>query len=63
MNSKQFFFCYSKDLSQYIKSKGIDSITTALSPSTKKKFTLFYKSEELQKTIDEYNKNKSFIGG
>ncbi|MBU9720549.1 MULTISPECIES: hypothetical protein [Bacillaceae] len=49
------FFCYNKNLCLFLKEdKGIYSITTAIHPTTKKMFTLFAKSEELQKALDEY---------
>lgn len=52
------FFCYDKDLAIYIHKKGYKSVTTALSPSTGKKFTLFVKSTLLQSIIDEYKELK-----
>ncbi len=50
------FFCYDKNLAAYINKNGYKSVTTALSPSTGKKFTLFVKSDRLQHLIDEYQK-------
>lgn len=48
------FFCYNKNLCMYLKDKKIYSLTTAIHPTTKKMFTLFAKSEQLQKALDEY---------
>jgi Domain of unknown function (DUF5659) len=52
------FFCYDKDLAIYIHKQGYKSVTTALSPSTHKKFTLFIKSPKLQEIIDQYHERK-----
>lgn len=55
MKKQDFFFCYNKRLFSFIKDvKGIDYITTAINPKTKKIFTLFYKDDILQAAIDEY---------
>lgn len=50
-----YFFCYSYNLSQYIRSKGIDYITNAINPSSGLRFTLFERSHKLQVAIDQYN--------
>lgn len=56
---KDYFFCYSLEMSKYIRNVGnIDFITTAINPTTKKVFTLFRRSDELAKTIDEYKQSK-----
>ncbi len=52
------FFCYDKDLAIYIHNQGYPSVTTALSPSTYKKFTLFMKSPRLQGIIDNYTNQR-----
>lgn len=52
------FFCYNKTLSRFLKDSGIFSLTTAIHPTTKKMFTLFAKSEDLQQALDEYKKSK-----
>lgn len=52
------FFCYDKNLAIFIHQEGYSSVTTALSPSTHKKFTLFMKSPKLQEIIDRYKKIK-----
>ncbi|WP_420485139.1 DUF5659 domain-containing protein [Cytobacillus firmus] len=58
MGNISHFFCYDKNLAIYINKKGYQSVTTALSPSSGKKFTLFVKSEQLQKIIDQYQETK-----
>ena len=55
----EHFFCYDKELAIFIHKHGYKSVTTALSPSTKRKFTLFIKSERLQQIIDEYQQLKT----
>ncbi|MFD2703927.1 DUF5659 domain-containing protein [Salibacterium lacus] len=55
IKASDMFFCYNKNLAQYIKSRGIYSITTAIHPTTGKMFTLFPKSEELQQALNEYH--------
>jgi hypothetical protein len=50
----KFFFAYNKQLANFIKSKGFDSITTAINPISGNMFTLFAQSENLSKVIDEY---------
>lgn len=55
MNKQDFFFCYNKRLFSFLKDvKGIDYITTAINPTTKKIFSLFFKDDKLQSAIDEY---------
>jgi Domain of unknown function (DUF5659) len=55
VTKKDFYFCYNKNLASYIHSNGIDSFTTALSPSTGKKFSMFLKSPQLQNLINSFN--------
>lgn len=59
------FFCYDKNLAMYIQSRGIRSVTTALSPSSMKKFTLFVKSDKLNSVINEFEnmKKTNQLGG
>lgn len=53
----EFFFCYTKRLSDYIwKKAGIKAVTVAINPRTGKKFSLYIKDEKLKKLIDEYEK-------
>jgi hypothetical protein len=55
MTKHDFFFCYDKKLADFIRyKKGIDFITVAQNPKTKKVFALFPITKELQKAIDEY---------
>lgn len=55
-NNKDFFFCYNKNVSRFLKTKGIYHITVAQDPRTKKIFSLFQIDQEgkLQQALDEY---------
>lgn len=55
MKRSDFFYCYDLSLAKYIKSKGIETLTAALHPSTMQKFYMFERSDKLKKAIDEYN--------
>lgn len=56
MNRNNCYFCYDMNMAKYLSKNGIKPITTALSPSTLKKFVLFFKSDKLNQLISEYNK-------
>jgi hypothetical protein len=58
MNKSDFVFVYNKNVAKYLKENGIYSITTGLHPTTHKMFTLFVKSECLQRVLDQYKNNK-----
>lgn len=49
---KEFFFCYDRQLSNYIRvSRGIRCITAAIHPSTGNMFWLFKQTPELGEAI------------
>lgn len=54
MNKNDFFFCYSLELSNFLRGKKIEFITIAQNPHTSKLFTLFPKSDRLNTAIQEY---------
>ncbi|MGM7635494.1 hypothetical protein [Bacillus sp. Hm123] len=54
MTEKDFFFCYSKKLSNFLTYKEIKYITRAINPATKTMFSMYVKNETLQKALDEY---------
>lgn len=57
MNKSSFFFCYNKKMFKYIHDiKKIQYITIAKNPTTDQIFSLFVKSTELQRAIDDYKK-------
>jgi hypothetical protein len=58
MKYTDFFFCYNKKLFSYLRdTKGIDYITVAQNPTTKKIFAMFYKNDDLQKAINDYKQH------
>ena len=57
MNKKGYFFAYSKQLSAFLHmDKGIEYITIAQDPKSKKLFTLFKFTKEVEDALDEYKK-------
>lgn len=55
---KNFFFCYNKKLSDFLSGRGIQFITVAQEPKSKKLFSLYQIDEQLQQAIDDYKKSK-----
>lgn len=49
-----FFFCYNKNVSDYLTGKGIKYITVSRDLKTKKIFSLFQINDELQTALNEY---------
>ncbi|MGI2326425.1 hypothetical protein [Planococcus sp. YIM B11945] len=55
--SNDFFFCYTKNLSLFLKEQGIPYIIKAKSIKDDSNiFTLYAKGEQLQRALDKYNK-------
>lgn len=54
----KFFYCYSIKLKDFLKSQGLNYITKALNPKSKKPYFLFEKSLELDVAIEKWNKIK-----
>lgn len=54
LKSSDFFFCYTKSLSLYLKEKGIPYIIKASSIKDGNIFTLYAKGEKLQEALDEF---------
>lgn len=54
-NNKNYFFCYSKKLSDFLQSQGNMYITIAIDPKTKKIFSLYYIDDKLQRSLDDYD--------
>lgn len=52
--NKNYFFCYSKKVSDFLSYKGIRFITVAQDMKTQKPFSLYEISADLQKALDEY---------
>lgn len=51
---KNYFFCYNKRVSDFLKTKEIHHITVAQDPKTKKIFSLFEINDSFKKALDEY---------
>ncbi|MBY0221961.1 hypothetical protein ABZ756_03125 [Mammaliicoccus sciuri] len=55
LTSNDFFFCYTRILSEYLKENGIFYLLKAKSIRDGNTFTLYLKTDELQKVLKEYN--------
>lgn len=51
-DSKDYFFSYVIEMTDYLISHGYKPITVAINPSSMKKFALFNKDERMNKLID-----------
>lgn len=51
---KDFFFCYNKKVSDFLKENNIPLITIAQDLKTKKVFSLYLISPELQSALNKY---------
>ena len=60
-SNKGYFFCYNKTVSDFLNGKGINFITVAKDPKTGKMFSLYKRSSELQRVLDEYRESKSVV--
>lgn len=58
MNKSQFFYCYNRKVSEFLKSKGISYIHVAMEPKSRKLYSLYYINNELQSALNEYKKSK-----
>lgn len=56
MDKSNFFFCYSKQLADFLIANGIKPITIALNPRSKDMFSMFYINKKLKEKLDEYKK-------
>lgn len=54
--NRDFFFCYSNQLSKFLHSKGIGYITIARDVHSEKIFSLYPKNMELRTALDEYKR-------
>lgn len=55
------YYCYSKRLFYFIKSFGINYISSGINCNTNTHYYVFNKSERLDKVIELYNKVKHLI--
>ena len=56
-----YFYCYSKKMSYFIRSFGIRFISCDVNKNTNTKYYVFEKSDRLDKVIELYNKVKHSI--
>lgn len=54
--TKGYFFCYTKTMSNHLKQCGINYVFKAISIKNNQIFTLYKKTEELQRALDVYEK-------
>lgn len=54
LSDRDFFFVYKRSMSMYLKEKGFSYIFKAKSIKNDEVFTLYQKSPQLQKALDEY---------
>ncbi|KZZ85643.1 hypothetical protein [Bacillus sp. SJS] len=59
MNRSNFHFVYNKNVSDFLKSKGINFICVAIEPKSQKMFSLYYINSELQQALEEYKQYKN----
>lgn len=57
LTSKDFFYCYNKKVSDFLESKGLHKITVGINPNNKKPYSMYHKTELLQKALKEYSHN------
>ncbi len=58
MDQSKFFFCYSKQLSNFLYDHSkLVPITIAKNPKSDKLFSLYPKNKRLKKALDDYSKH------
>lgn len=58
MEKDQYFFCYNKQVSDFLSEKGMKYITVAIDPKTRKMYSLYKQSDLLNQLLTEYKLNK-----
>ncbi|WP_408631363.1 DUF5659 domain-containing protein [Mediterraneibacter hominis] len=58
MEKNNIFYCYSKRMSYFIRSFGIQYISIGFNKNTNTKYYIFEKSKQLDKIIQFYNEVK-----
>lgn len=54
-NNRDYFFCYTKSLSDHLQNKGFRYITVAQEPMSKKLFSLYKITPELKAVVAEFS--------
>lgn len=61
MNTEpRFFYCYNKELYEFIKSKDIRYLTKARRLENNDIFAMYLQTEELTKAINEYKETRTY---
>lgn len=55
---EKYFYCYSRPLKIFLRSKGFTETLYAIHPKTKKKYWVFNSCEELNKALTEWRNRK-----
>ncbi len=58
LTDRDFFFCYTVSMSMYLKEQGFNYVFKAKSVKNGETFTLYQKSTQLQKALEQYEKIK-----
>ena len=56
-HKQEYFFCYTKSLSDHLQTKGFKYITVAMEPKTKQIFSLYKVDDALSRELSAYSKN------
>ena len=57
LTNADLFYCYSKQLNKYInKHSNIKPLTLAINPKSGQRFSLYYRSNQLEDVLDRYRK-------
>lgn len=56
LNEQDFFFCFTRKLSIFLKEEGISYIIKARSIKDNAIYTVYQKTDELQRALDKYKK-------
>jgi hypothetical protein len=55
----EFFYCYSRNVSSFLTSKGIKYITVAIEPNSKRYYSMYLQTNELTEALNEYKQLKN----
>lgn len=58
LTNKDFFFCYNRDVYYYLTNNGVEFITIAREPKENKMFSLFHRSEKVERLLENYYQEK-----
>lgn len=56
-HKQEYFFCYTRSLSDHLVTRGFKYITVAQNPKSQKLFSLFPITDELHEAIKEFKNN------